>query len=78
MFAWISCQWFGKKIPTLVAMRTKQQVVKCCPPAYAGMTMCAVLLKDPRLLPKEDNSTKATSCQVSYSGDDNMVKKRGF
>ena len=61
MFAWISCQWFGTKIP-----------------AYAGMTMCAVLLKDPRLLPKEDNSTKATSCQVSYSGDDNMVKMRGF
>ena len=28
----------GKKIPTLVAMRTKQQVVKCCPPAFAGMT----------------------------------------
>ena len=27
-----------KEIPTLVAMRTKQQVVKCCPPAYAGMT----------------------------------------
>ena len=27
-----------KKIPTLVAMRTKQQVVKCCPPAFAGMT----------------------------------------
>ena len=28
-----------KKIPTLVAMRTKQQVVKCCPPAFAGMTI---------------------------------------
>ena len=28
----------SKKIPTLVAMRTKQQVVKCCPPACAGMT----------------------------------------
>ena len=28
-----------KEIPTLVAMRTKQQVVKCCPPAYAGMTI---------------------------------------
>ena len=28
----------GKEIPTLVAMRTKQQVVKCCPPAgvYPG------------------------------------------
>ena len=26
---------------------------------------------DPRLLPKEDNSTTATSCQVSYSEDDN-------
>ena len=25
---------------------------------------------DPRLLPKEDNSTMATSCQVSYSEDD--------
>ena len=24
---------------------------------------------DPRLLPKGDNSTMATSCQVSYSGD---------
>ena len=29
---------------------------------------------DPRLLPKEDNSTRATSCQVSYSGDDNNGK----
>ena len=29
---------YGKEIPTLVVMRTKQQVVKCCPPAYAGMT----------------------------------------
>ena len=28
------------------------------------------MFEDPRLLPKEDNSTKATSCQVSYSGDD--------
>ena len=28
----------AKKIPTLVATRTKQQVVKCCPPAFAGMT----------------------------------------
>ena len=28
----------GNKIPALVAMRTKQQVVKCCPPAFAGMT----------------------------------------
>ena len=26
----------GNKIPTLVAMRTKQQVVKCCPPGQAG------------------------------------------
>ncbi|WP_458449520.1 AMP-binding protein [Fibrobacter sp.] len=25
-----------QKIPTLVAMRTKQQVVKCCPPGQAG------------------------------------------
>ena len=28
----------GEEIPTLVAMRTKQQVAKCCPPAYAGTT----------------------------------------
>ncbi len=26
----------AKKIPTLVAMRTKQQVAKCCPPGQAG------------------------------------------
>ena len=39
--------FYEQKIPTLVAMRTKQQVVKCCPPAgacpepveRAGMTM---------------------------------------
>ncbi|SHM56433.1 tRNA G46 methylase TrmB [Fibrobacter sp. UWR3] len=30
--------FYEQKIPTLVAMRTKQQVVKCCPPACAGMT----------------------------------------
>ena len=29
---------FYKEIPTKVAMRTKQQVAKYCPPAYAGMT----------------------------------------
>ena len=28
------------------------------------------LREDARLLPKEDNSTMATSCQVSYSEDD--------
>jgi hypothetical protein len=31
--------------------------------------------KDPRLLPKEDNSTMATSCQVSYSGDDEKSRE---
>ena len=30
---------------------------------------------DPRLLPKEDNSTMATSCQVSYSEDDNGARE---
>ena len=30
---------------------------------------------DPRLLPKEDNSTTATSCQVSYSEDDNGARE---
>ena len=28
--------FYEQKIPTLVAMRTKQQVVKCCPPGQAG------------------------------------------
>lgn len=28
----------GREIPTLVAMRTKEQSSKCCPPAFAGMT----------------------------------------
>lgn len=27
-----------REIPTLVAMRTKEQSSKCCPPAFAGMT----------------------------------------
>ena len=31
-------------------------------------------MRDPRLLPKEDNSTEATSCQVSYSEDDKQKK----
>ncbi|MBR2308261.1 MAG: NUDIX hydrolase, partial [Fibrobacter sp.] len=30
---------------------------------------------DPRLLPKEDNSTMATSCQVSYSEDDDGARE---
>ena len=34
------------------------------------MEIPAKMMADPRLLPKEDNSTMATSCQVSYSGDD--------
>ncbi|OWV02275.1 ATP-dependent helicase C-terminal domain-containing protein [Fibrobacter sp. UWR2] len=41
-----------KEIPTLVAMRTKEQSSKCCPPASAGMTnevartfVCKQLLK---------------------------------
>ena len=34
------------------------------------MEIPAKMMADPRLLPKEDNSTMATSCQVSCSGDD--------
>ena len=30
---------------------------------------------DPRLLPKEENSTMATSCQVSYSEDDDGARE---
>ena len=33
-----------KEIPALVAMRTKQQVVKCCPPAFAGMTIRRIFI----------------------------------
>ena len=37
---------------------------------FACGWLCKGALNDPRLLLKEDNSTMATSCQVSYSGDD--------
>ena len=31
-----------KEIPTLMAMRTKELGSKCCPPAFAGMTMLRI------------------------------------
>jgi len=44
----------AKKIPTLVAMRTKQQVAKCCPPGQAG---------DDKTCAADDN-TGTISCEA--------------
>ena len=65
-----------EEIPTLVAMRTKHESAKCCPPALAGMTIRGVVrhavfvvkifrfLREPAY-PPQQNSCLATQRQCS-------------
>ena len=83
----------GNKIPTLVAMRTKQQVVKCCPPAFAGMTdepagmtkdpVISVLVRSPEQIPALedldiDNVVMDFDWGVKYDEPLEQIRGLGF
>ncbi|SOE56936.1 putative protease [Fibrobacter sp. UWT3] len=83
----------GNKIPTLVAMRTKQQVVKCCPPAFAGMTIepagmtkdpvISVLVRSPEQIPALegldiDNVVMDFDWGVKYDEPLEQIRELGF
>ena len=81
------------KIPTLVAMRTKQQVVKCCPPAFAGITdepagmtkdpVISVLVRSPEQIPALegldiDNVVMDFDWGVKYDEPLEQIHELGF